>query len=246
MPRCLHAECGSKWVCTSKSYLCYSLALNWIRINLGFACWFFPQIALAFVTYQNISIVPFHTWVSTILLDLNFQIFIPACRLVLNWTHELYNPGTESLLVLHQLSYLNVDLVRVRKRMRFQPQVQVVYLVRMLFSCVRIFKTITNTTTLDCITTSDTARQLISYVQRVQKPIFSTFYRFFANKIIFINKILSCLFLLCIVYQLYVSICHFKALLKNKQMPCAQLIWLILGKETGNKSASIKTYFDES
>ena len=139
-----------------------------------------------------------------------------------------------------------VDLVRVRKRMRFQPQVQVVYLVRMLFSCVRIFKTITNTTTLDCITVSDTARQLISYVQRVQKPIFSTFYRFFANKIIFINKILSCLFLLCIVYQLYVSICHFKALLKNKQMPCAQLIWLILGKETGNKSASIKTYFDES
>ena len=139
-----------------------------------------------------------------------------------------------------------MDLVRVRKRMRFQPQVQVVYLVRMLFSCVRIFKTITNTTTLDCITTSDTARRLISYVQRIQKPIFSTFYLFFANKIIFINKILSCLFLLCIVYQLYVSICHFKALLKNKQMPCAQLIWLILGKETGNKSASIKTYFDES
>ena len=139
------------------------------------------------------------------------------------------DPNTRMFLKLF-LEAISVDLVRVRKRMRFQPQVQVVYLVRMLFSCVRIFKTITNTTTLDCITASDTARRLISYVQRVQKPIFSTFYRFFANKIIFINKILSCLFLLCIVYQLYVSICHFKALLKNKQMPCAQLIWLILGK----------------
>ena len=127
-----------------------------------------------------------------------------------------------------------VDLVHVRKRMRFQPQVQVVYLVRMLFSCVRIFKTITNTTTLHCITASDTARRLISYVQCDQKPIFSTFYRFFASKIIFINKILSCLFLLCIVYQLYVSICHFKPLLKNKQMPCAQLICLILGKNTNS------------
>ena len=125
--------------------------------------------------------------------------------------------------------------------MRFQLEVQVVYLVGMLFSCVWIFKTITNTTTLDCITASDTARRLISYVQRNQKPIFSTFYRFFANKIIFINKILSCLFLLCIVYQLYVSICHFKALLKNKQMPCAQLIWLILGKNTGNKFRPLYT-----
>ena len=59
--------------------------------------------------------------------------------------------------------------------MRFQLEVQVVYLVGMLFSCVRIFKTITNTTTLDCITASDTARRLISYVQRDQKPIFRWF-----------------------------------------------------------------------
>ena len=123
-----------------------------------------------------------------------------------------FNPVCPSANKAH--SHCCVDLVRVRKRMRLQVEVQVVDLVGMLFSCVRIFKTITNTTTLDCITASDTARRLISCVQCHQKPIFSTFYRFFANKIIFINKILSCLFFLCIVYQIYVSICHFKALLK--------------------------------
>ena len=189
---------------------------------------------------------PFKLFSFDLMAHVDFAILVRQINQVLKSTSYYWPKLRKSKQNKSNPTTQNVDLVRFRKRMRFQPQVQVVYLVRMLFSCVRIFKTITNTTTLDCITASDTARRLISYVQRFQKPIFSTFYLFFANKIIFINKILSCLFLLCIVYQLYVSICHFKALLKNKQMPCAQLIWLILGKETGNKSASIKTYFDES